>query len=360
MSFKKKLNFIFNSFLAVVVFTSMFFTCFTYGSEPLTRTHIYVSNQSDYEYREFDKEIKNKGNEYVLTNIEYKILESKTITKKVKDNIVVKSKKIPEGEVYIPKKTIVQNNITYRLKNTTQKNITTTVDIKRKVTGYLDFESKEDAQNSNKTQYFTVTGTDGNKVSAYCNKKNIEKLPAASWQDSYITLDFTSDSPDYYEWQGKEVNGKANNPLKGREAELLKSIGANTKEYRVKNIFWMGKAVKKRGIYYRTLKANIQKKIPHYRVNYVGYSTGRKVTATIYTSKYVGKREVDTGKRKYKIKATAFYSIVIKEPEILKKPIVKLGIFIFAFIIVGILFIIYFKSDKKDKKETHKSDIKRS
>lgn len=87
----------------------------------------------------------------------------------------------------------------------------------------------------------------------------MEKLKANSWQDSYINLTFISYDADYYEWNGVQIDGSSKNPLKGYEKEILKSIGADTKNYRVVTTYWTGKAYQKDGVYYRKAKADIQK-----------------------------------------------------------------------------------------------------
>lgn len=316
-----------------------------YGSEneTVTRKYTFISNYKRDTGKGFDNNITENGEEYRLEEVTQKVINAKALKKKKKKTITKTSNGISENKEYIPEEKIVKDNITYQLKKTEKEENTVNKGNIREVTGYLDFDNKSAAANAPENRTFTANG-----ATAECKKQRMEKLKANSWQDSYINLTFISYDADYYEWNGVQIDGSSKNPLKGYEKEILKSIGADTKNYRVVTTYWTGKAYQKDGVYYRKAKADIQKKIPHYRVHYKGYSKPKSKKICVYTSTYEATVYEKTGEYEYTIEATAVFRKIETAKETSK--IIRIGIILLSFIVAGILFIVYFTSGKDEKK----------
>lgn len=92
----------------------------------------------------------------------------------------------------------------------------------------------------------------------------------------------------------------------------------------------------------------VRKKVPHYRVNYKGYSKPEKKTVTTYTSRYKGYVKEKAG-YEYSITATATYEKVKEKKAVTAPLFVRVGVVTFAVILAGILFIICLKPQKKKK-----------
>lgn len=341
-----KNNKIFIVFFFILFFTAVYEGKVIYGSEneTVTRQYTFTSNQETDTGEGFENSITENGEEYSLQDVTQKVIKTKALKEKKKKTITKTSNAISENEEYTPKKKIVKDNVTYKLKNTIKEEKTIKNGNSREVTGYLDFDSKSVAEYAPDTRIFTANG-----ATAECKKQSMEKLKANSWQDSYINLTFMSETADYYEWNGVQIDGNSKNPLKGYEKEILKSIGADTKNYRVVTTYWTGKAYKKDGMYYRKAKVDIQKKVPHYRVHYKGYSKPKSKRVSVYISTYEATVYEKTGENEYTIEATAVYKKVV---PVIKKDtpkIIRIGIILLAFGITGVLFIIYFKSGKEHK-----------
>lgn len=336
---------IFIVFFFIFFFTTVYEGKVIYGSEEetVTRQYTFTSNRETDTGEGFENKITDNGEEYSLEKVTQRVIKTKALKEK-------KKKTITQSSDEIPKKKIVKDNVTYELKKTEKEEKTIRKGDSREVTGYLDFDSKSAAENAPNTRTFTANG-----ATAECKKQNMEKLKASSWEDSYINLTFMSYVADYYEWNGIEIDGNSKNPLKGYEKEILQSIGADSENYQVVTTYWNGKAYQKDGMYYRKAKADIRKKIPHYRVHYKGYSKPKSKKVSVYTSTYEATVHEKTGEYEYTIEVTAFYKKVV---PIIKKDtpkIIRIGIILLSFGVAGILFIIYFKSGKEQKLEKHKN-----
>ena len=233
-------------------------------TETMTKVETYKSSD--------EKETRQSETQFSKDGIKYKFLDETYEIVNQEDNFDNEIKtltinKETRSKTYSPKKIIKKNGITYKLKNV--ENSVRTVKKKngRKVTGYLSFDSKSEALSAPATRVFSANG-----ATAKCKKKNMVKEKAASWQSSWIDFTFTSSDKDYYEWNGHEIDGKSKNPLRGYDDEILKSINVDKSNYKIGDTYWKGSAHKKNGIYTRKLRVEVKKKVPHYRVNYEGYS----------------------------------------------------------------------------------------
>lgn len=345
---KKRNGIVISFFFSIILLAAVYDTFVIYGgeNETLTRQYTFTSNSETDKGKGFQSEITENGKKYRLEDAVYKVVNKKALTEKKKKSITMQSGELAENTEYTPKKKIVRDNVTYKLKNTKKEEKTIRNGGRREVTGYLDFDSKNAAENAPDTRTFTANG-----ATAECKKQSMEKLEASGWEDSYINITFMSQDKNYYEWNGVQVDGDAKNPLKGHEKEILKSIGADTGNYTVVTTYWNGRAYRKDGMYYRKARADIRKKIPHYRVHYKGYSRPEEKRMSVYISTYEAAVKEKTGEYEYTIEAAAVYREIVPEttvqPEMPK--IIRSGIILLSVGITGVLFIIYFKSGKERK-----------
>ena len=312
------------------------------NSDVIVKQKTYKTKKTPYKKIEYQQYITDKGKKYQLKDVRYKVTDKEPILKTNVKKITVRTKNKP-------KKTVVQNNVTYRLINTIIQRKNKEKYNGRVVNGYLVFDNKEEALNAPDKHVFTANG-----ATARCSKINMVMEKSSSWRSSYIDYTFTSTSKDYYEWNGNQIDGNSSNPLKGYDNQILKSIGADKKSYRIGNTYWKGKARKKNGVYSRILRVEVQKKVPHYRVNYKGHSKGTVVATITYVSTYKGKTKVKSGKYIYEITATAVYKEQIKRKS---KPIplmLTMGIIVLSIVIAGVLFIIFLKPRIQKNKGTIK------
>lgn len=335
-------------FFSIILSAVVYDTSVIYGreNETVTRKYTFISNSEVDKGEGFENEITENGKKYRLEDVAYRIVKKKALTEKKKKSITIQSGELAENTEYTPKKKIVKDNVTYKLKNTRKKEKIIRNGDRREVTGYLDFDSKNAAENAPETRTFTANG-----ATAECKKQSMEKLKASGWEDSYINITFMSQDKNYYEWNGVQVDGDAKNPLKGHEKEILKSIGVDTGNYIVVTTYWKGRAYQKDGMYYRKARADIRKKIPHYRVHYKGYSRPEEKKMSVYISTYEAAVKEKTGEYEYTIEAAAVYREIVPEttvqPDMPK--IIRSGIILLSFGITGVLFIIYFKSGKEKR-----------
>lgn len=311
-------------------------------TETVTKIETYKSNDKN-EKRESEKQFSKDGIKYKFLDETYEIVNQEdNFDNEIKTLTINKETR---SKTYSPKKIIKKNGITYKLKNV--ENSVRTVKKKngRKVTGYLSFDSKSEALSAPATRVFSANG-----ATAKCKKKNMVKEKAASWQSSWIDFTFTSSDKDYYEWNGHEIDGKSKNPLRGYDDEILKSINVDKSNYKIGDTYWKGSAHKKNGIYTRKLRVEVKKKVPHYRVNYEGYSDDETEDIITYKLTYEGTVQIKTGTT-YDIKKTAYYEKVPESKKTVREVLISIGVMILEISFVGILFIVFFKKGNEIKQK---------
>ena len=306
----------------LIIFAVLLF-CFTaavntYGSETETiiRTKQY-STEDKFEKKDWSYSLNINRKKYSLKDVKREITDKEKLYEIKTETETVKKETDDE---YTPGKYIVKNGVKYRLKSVSKNERTVRRDKGRLVTGYLSFDNRSEAYNAPDRYTFTADG-----ATALCSKQNIIKEKTYGWQSSYIDFTFKSTDRDYYEWNGHQIDGNSDNPLKRYDDEILESINALKKNYKIGKTYWKAGAKKVNGVYTRKLRVEVKKKVPHYRVNYKGY--------------------------KYSVSETAIYEYVKKEVK--DKPLIyRIGIILLAITVAGVLFIIYIKSGKTTGKES--------
>lgn len=311
-------------------------------TETMTKVETYKSSD-EKETRQSETQINDNGANYKLVNETYEIINQEDNFKDEVKTLTVN--KETKNKKYAPKKNITRNGIKYKLKSVEDNVRTVRKQKGRKVTGYLSFDSKEATMSAPNEKVFSAGGATAN-----CKKKNMVKEKAAGWQSSYIDFTFTSSDKDYYEWNGHEIDGDSNNPLKGYDDEILKSINVDKSDYKIGKTYWKGSAHKKNGIYIRKLRVEVKKKVPHYRVNYEGYSDDETEDIITYKLTYEGTVQIKTGTT-YDIKKTAYYEKVPESKKTVREVLISIGVMILEISFVGILFIVFFKKGNEIKQK---------
>lgn len=311
-------------------------------TETVTKIETYKSNDKN-EKRESEKQFSKDGIKYKFLDETYEIVNQEDNFKDEVKTLTVN--KETKNKKYAPKKNITRNGIKYKLKSVEDNVRTVRKQKGRKVTGYLSFDSKEAAMSAPNEKVFSAGGATAN-----CKKKNMVKEKAAGWQSSYIDFTFTSSDKNYYEWNGHEIDGDSNNPLKGYDDEILKSINVDKSNYKIGDTYWKGSAHKKNGIYTRKLRVEVKKKVPHYRVNYEGYSDDETEDIITYKLTYEGTVQIKTGTT-YDIKKTAYYEKIPESKKTVREVLISIGVMILEISFVGILFIVFFKKGNEIKQK---------
>ena len=102
--------------------------------------------------------------------------------------------------------------------------------------------------------------------------------------------------------------------------------------------------------YTRKLRVEVKKKVPHYRVNYEGYSDDETEDIITYKLTYEGTVQIKTGTT-YDIKKTAYYEKVPESKKTVREVLISIGVMILEISFVGILFIVFFKKGNEIKQK---------
>ena len=276
----------------------------------------------------FQKKIVEDGSTWNLQEIRYEIVKEEPVMVSEPVTETVKSGVVNAGETYLPAETVSKEGITYKLSETTENEVV----VKAKSAPATKF----------------VTATDrrtGEDISMKCGYVGITRK-TDTWEDTHIDITFVSYDADTFQWNQVTVPKNRENPLKGYEDQLLKSVGGSRDNYRIRNIHWAGRAYKnEKGVLCRNARAEVSKRTKHYRVNYSGESIVEDIKGTVYTSVYTGLKETDSGERNYTIRAVAVYA---KQRGI---PVmgITLGLLLILLIVVGIVFILKKKQKPGNK-----------
>ncbi|MCM1244612.1 MAG: hypothetical protein NC293_03100 [Roseburia sp.] len=339
---------------ALAVMAAVVFFLLPHGAAYAASDGSTMTKEVEYQGEEKDKKaddyfpekIVEDGSTWNLQGIRYETVTEKPVMVSEPVTEIVKSGVVNAGETYIPEETVTKDGITYQLSQTTENEVVTEEGYTQKVSGYSEYNSLAEAQSAPETKMVTATDRrTGKNITMKCSYDGITKR-ADTWEDTYIDITFVSYDADTFLWNKVTVPKNTKNPLKGYEKELLESVGGNRKNYRIRNVSWNGKAYKNaKGVLCRKARAQVRKKVSHYRVNYSGKRKVEEVKGTVYTSVYTGLKETDSGKRNYTIRAVATYE---KQKRIPAAGI-TIGILLFLLIVVGIIFILKKQKAEKDK-----------
>jgi hypothetical protein len=331
------------SFLLILSVMAAPFGVSASNEQVMKKEYTYESKDKDEKQdAHFKNKLNENGKEWELATINYEIVSDKVITKEETVTKEIKSKEIKKDEEYVPEEAINEDGVEYSLKTTDKKEVEIVSEYKQTVKGYEDYSDKSNADNApDKKEIEATNKKTGKVVKCNCDKTTTEILYKAGWQDASIDITFISYDSNIFEWNGVQIEKNVKEPLKGYEDVLLRSIGADSDRYRIKDIYWKGKAYKnKAGILCRDCVADVSRNIDYYRVNYQGEIIVPAEKGYVYTSTYEAVQSVPTGEHEYQIKAIAIYKEVIKDEN--NFPIVG-GIVALALAIalaVGIIFII--------------------
>lgn len=321
------------------------------GKELLKKSEYTTRSKQDKRHN-FKEEIEENGKKYHLEKVTYQIKKEVPVTTREPVAVTV-TKKVKKGE-YKPQDSVEKDGVKCELQDTTEKEVIIKKAYTRTVSGYSVYESAKEARNALATKEITAKDKKtGKTVTVLCGKQGIKKLSASSWKNTHIDITFISYDADTFRWGGITVKKSEKQPLKGYENQLLKSVGGNTKNYKVKSISWKGKAYRNAdGILCRKAVASVSKRVPHYQVSYQATQRIPEEKGIVYTSTYAGLKEITTGETDYTMVTAGHYT----EVESKNVPIVAItvGILLVVIMLVGILWIVRKKQSGTEKDE-HKS-----
>ena len=316
------------------------------------RKEIQYSTTDKEEKREteFPEEIKEEGRTYRRGMVEYQVLKEEPVTEKKTVFLTKKSGELEPDEEYSPPQDITENGIRYGYLDQQKKMVTKRKGYTQTVTGFSLYGSRAGAQGAPATKRIRAVDPQTKEaVTVTCRKKGGVKKTADTWEDTYIDIVFVAYDARHFIWNGIQVEKDEQNPLGGYEKELLESVGGSEADHRVMRIRWNGKSYRDRnGVLCRRARADVRKRVSHYRVDYAGTRTVKADKRTVYTSTYAGEEETGTGEVKYTILAEATY-----EAEKSGMPAaiaITVGIVLSILAVAGTLFFLA-KRKKQDRKE---------
>lgn len=289
---------------------------------------------SDYEGAEeqakdkFEQTIEENGKKYELTDIEYELIETKYLDKKVK-SIELKEE---------PQKTMKEDGVEYTLKSFAKSEKVAENEVQT-VTAYDDYDYEVTAAGVPVVKTVTaVNKITGAEEQVTCNFTGISTAGTSTVENT-MTITFSDYDAAYYEWNGNYIpRNDTVPPLAGYEDSLLESVGA-AEGSSVTGYYWSSDPYTVEGVVYRDAVATVQQQVQMYRANYVGQIAPQK--KTVYKAVY---ETPDTeGNKEFTIKAIATYSKVESQ---LPYIIAGIGLFLLLILIVMIVYVI-----SKKKKE---------
>lgn len=324
------------------------------SDETVSRSYRFTTqNKKETHDEEFEQQITEDGNLYQLDDISYKIHSRKPVMVEKEVEKVIETEYIPVETEYHPEPEITENGVIYKVRETSviPEEVYT-----QAVTGYTDYSYPVTKDNVPKTKDVTVKDSrTGEDVAVTCSLTSVERLADGVWENSHIDITFISYDADVFVWQGLNVSADENEPLKGYEAELLKSVGADATTTTIKDITWAGDPYyDTSGVLCRDAIAYTQKYVNYYRANYAG--TYQDSPGVKYRVVYRGTEQVasDTDYI-YEMEAVASYNRVKEKVPVAVYIMTGVGILLLAVLVVLILYILA----KKKKEGTTNSTFKK-
>lgn len=299
---------------------------------------------------EFPEEIKEAGKTYRRGSVEYRILGEEPVTEMKTVFLTKKSREMEPDEAYSPPQDITENGIRYGFLDLQKKLVTKRRGYTQTVDGYSLYSTRAGAQNAPDTKRIrAVDPQTKKKVTVTCRKQGAVRKTADTWENTYIDIVFVAYDASHFAWNGIIVEKNEKEPLKGYEKELLESVGGSEADHRVRRIRWNGKSYRDRnGVLCRRARADVRKKVSHYRVDYAGTRTVKPERRAVYTCTYTGEKEEGTGEVRYTIRAEASYEA--EKTGLMPVLVITVGILLVLAATAGILFLL--AKRRKKKKET--------
>lgn len=308
----------------------------------LQRTYEYTADSPERKDGDFEQTVKKNGKTYQLSGIRYEVIKKSPVTKKKQVSVTVLSKAADSAEAAIFEDTVNREGITYQIDRSSIKESGETH--VQEVTAYEDYSSIVTRSSVPQTKTVSIVNEiTGEEETVECSIQNITRLDDR-WQDSYIDITFQGYDSGMFNWNGMQVSlaSMGNTPLAGYETQLLASVGLSPDKARVMSTYWAGEAYSQNGTVCRNARADIQRAMPVYRVNYSG-----EIISNVYEAVYNGiEEETVQGEYIYDMRATADYELKSHLTQY-----VTAGVVIVLLALMLILFIISRKNQKKEEEE---------
>lgn len=313
------------------------------------RKEIQYSTTDKEEKREteFPEEIKEEGRTYRRGMVEYQVLKEEPVTEKKTVFLTKKSGELEPDEEYSPPQDITENGIRYGYLDQQKKMVTKRKGYTQTVTGFSLYGSRAGAQGAPATKRIRAVDPQTKEaVTVTCRKKGGVKKTADTWEDTYIDIVFVAYDARHFIWNGIQVEKDEQNPLGGYEKELLESVGGSEADHRVMRIRWNGKSYRDRnGVLCRRARADVRKRVSHYRVDYAGTRTVKPERRVVYTCTYTGEKKEGTGEVRYTILAKASYEE--EKPGRMPVLVITVGVVFALAAAAGILLLLARRGKKK-------------
>lgn len=299
---------------------------------------------------EFPEKMEENGNKYQRGEITYQVLKEEPVTEMKTVILTKKSGKMKLDEEYTPAQEITEDGVAYRLQDLEKKVETLEKGYTQTVTGYSLYGSRAAAETAASTKKIrAVDPRTKKKVTVTCTKQGTVRKMADSWENTYIDIVFVAYDAAHFAWNGIVVEKNAKKPLQGYEKELLESVGGSGADYKVKNIRWTGRSYKNSdGVLCRRARADVRKKVSHYRVDYAGVRTVKAEKRVVYTSTYAGEKTEKTGEVRYTVRAETVYEA--EKSELPVAAFITVGILLGILAVAGTLFLLARRKKQNSEK----------
>lgn len=335
--------------LAMCLFFSQ--TAFAKGEEVITQEEEYMTI-NELDHRKFNDEIVIDGQKYVLEKTDYQIQNSNSISTSQKVTAEIKSDLLPSEQTYEPAQAITKDYAELKLIRTDEKEVVTQKSFEQKVSSTTTYEYNVSTTEIPNKKKVTVTNAKTGEAMKVSIPLTEIKESGEKWIDTVIDIVYSNYDADYYWLNNIQVPRNDSKPaLQGYEYAILQSMGLSSADYRILDINWNGGTYESNGVLCRNAVAAAQVRTNGKIAFYEDTIVQPEVIQKMYTSYYEGTKDVDSGKKEYKIKAVATYRMDNSKDElttILKTALVATsGLLILAVLIIAILFVVSKKKQMK-------------
>lgn len=297
---------------------------------------IRYQSEDENQKKNFEQSISVDGKKFKLSHVKYKVHGKNPVEEVV---IHKEEKEVFENQEFTPQQTLQKDGITYQISDITE---TKMEPYRQKVSTYNEYQyyvTNESVPNTKNVM--AKNQKSGKEENVSCKLQKVYKK-GDTWVDSYIDIRFQDYDSLVFHWNGMDiVNNQTSEPLKGYESQLLESVNLNASSGKVLRTYWVSDPYTENNTVYRKARADISKKVPVYKAEYVGEISTPMTKKSI---SYIGKKESTTDFI-YDIEAKAIYERDFSDMV----KYIGIGILIVILLVVFILFLLAKK--RKEKKE---------
>lgn len=292
------------------------------AEQTISKDKEFTSTDKEPKYDGFTTIITENGEQYELTDIQYKsngtVDSGKTVsrtTTRTVNGLSRKSYSVGQTD------TISENGKEYKAKIINVDYETNTTGNRwGEVSGSKDYGLQTEKPSAPDTMALSYYDSETGQVFVIDAHLTSLEQTSSEWQDySHIDIEVSNYTDSKYMFEGNVINSNGSTVLpESYYPTLLSLAGMNDGNYRISSVYWLGEAYKNGSVKNRQARADIQAYSASYTAHYYEKFSLDGITTYDATIEYEYDVPLEDDQPVYKYIATATYTLIKPEPATVK------------------------------------------